>query len=307
MRLVKNFKFIAAAALTTGLLAGSTAIAGTIPFGPDGAANPHQTGTYQGVYDMLSVKSGDFHSTYLPNIGLPNKHLQFDPASHAKFDWLSNAGPAGSGFATLKGDVTQNGDSNVRFALDFKFNFDGKDASRTPKCEIGCNGSGFKPGYNADNSSTPTVPLQTSDYFEYFSVDASSRILGVAGTATEGLVFGIVQAPDPTKFPMQLGFGANNKTKGIDGNYPDPLAVFGLSVWFFLDILENPDGALGLATVNQGDTAVRLSGHGDINVELDYPFPVPVPAALPLFGSGLALLGLLGWRRKRQDAESMAA
>lgn len=30
--------------------------------------------------------------------------------------------------------------------------------------------------------------------------------------------------------------------------------------------------------------------------------PVPVPAALPLFGSGLALIGLLGWRRKRQSA-----
>lgn len=29
---------------------------------------------------------------------------------------------------------------------------------------------------------------------------------------------------------------------------------------------------------------------------------VPVPAALPLFGTGLAVLGLIGWRRKRKAA-----
>lgn len=29
---------------------------------------------------------------------------------------------------------------------------------------------------------------------------------------------------------------------------------------------------------------------------------VPVPAALPLFGTGLALMGFLGWRRKRKAA-----
>jgi hypothetical protein len=30
--------------------------------------------------------------------------------------------------------------------------------------------------------------------------------------------------------------------------------------------------------------------------------PVPIPAALPLFATGLAALGLLGWRRKRKAA-----
>jgi hypothetical protein len=33
----------------------------------------------------------------------------------------------------------------------------------------------------------------------------------------------------------------------------------------------------------------------------------PVPAALPLFGSGLGILGLLGWRRKRKNAAARAA
>lgn len=30
--------------------------------------------------------------------------------------------------------------------------------------------------------------------------------------------------------------------------------------------------------------------------------PVPVPAALPLFGTGLAVMGFVGWRRKRKTA-----
>ncbi len=32
--------------------------------------------------------------------------------------------------------------------------------------------------------------------------------------------------------------------------------------------------------------------------------PVPVPAALPLFGTGLAIMGLFGWRRKRKATQA---
>src|SRR5262249_18316917 len=34
---------------------------------------------------------------------------------------------------------------------------------------------------------------------------------------------------------------------------------------------------------------------------------VPLPAALPLFATGLGVLGLLGWRRKRKAAANVAA
>jgi hypothetical protein len=37
------------------------------------------------------------------------------------------------------------------------------------------------------------------------------------------------------------------------------------------------------------------------------PNPVPLPATLPLFATGLGVLGLLGWRRKRKAAATLAA
>jgi hypothetical protein len=53
------------------------------------------------------------------------------------------------------------------------------------------------------------------------------------------------------------------------------------------------------------DTALALSGF-----RFDYAFgteQVPVPAALPLFGTGLGLLGFMGWLRKRRTAGAVAA
>jgi hypothetical protein len=37
------------------------------------------------------------------------------------------------------------------------------------------------------------------------------------------------------------------------------------------------------------------------------PSATPVPATLPLFGSGLAVVGLFGWRRKRKNTAAIAA
>jgi hypothetical protein len=41
---------------------------------------------------------------------------------------------------------------------------------------------------------------------------------------------------------------------------------------------------------------------GGILPGADIRAPFPLPAALPLFASGLGVLGLLGWRRKRKNA-----
>lgn len=52
-----------------------------------------------------------------------------------------------------------------------------------------------------------------------------------------------------------------------------------------------------LANLNVGTTSNNLTFAHFISIS-----EVPVPAALPLFGTGLALMGILGWRRKRKAA-----
>jgi len=55
----------------------------------------------------------------------------------------------------------------------------------------------------------------------------------------------------------------------------------------YIDISGLPDGVTFLESANIGDSL---------------PGATPIPAALPLFGSGLAALGVVGWRRKKKVA-----
>jgi hypothetical protein len=58
---------------------------------------------------------------------------------------------------------------------------------------------------------------------------------------------------------------------------------------------ENPAGFIGRVLITDTDLNSTVVGVDNLIVEA-----VPVPPALPLFASGLAALGLLGWRRKRK-------
>jgi len=60
--------------------------------------------------------------------------------------------------------------------------------------------------------------------------------------------------------------------------------------------------SFALSTINLG---MRVTEPGDW-IRVVTVSAVPVPAALPLFGTGLGILGFLGWRRRRKAAASAA-
>ena len=55
----------------------------------------------------------------------------------------------------------------------------------------------------------------------------------------------------------------------------------------------------GLYTLQSG-TSIFLNNVSPTLAAWAVPSAVPLPAALPLFGSALAMLGIVGWRRRRQ-------
>lgn len=79
-----------------------------------------------------------------------------------------------------------------------------------------------------------------------------------------------------------------------------PLRIFGSD---HLDSVPEIAG-IAVSSVNywqfiNGTVVTTLSDAG-WNYSIALVSSVPVPAALPLFGTGLAVLGLVGWRRKRK-------
>lgn len=106
---------------------------------------------------------------------------------------------------------------------------------------------------------------------------------------------------------------------GIDGNDGFDLAgdspgsailtnVIELSAFIPLATLSTliADGFLNFGFIpteaNQPGQGVPASLSLSVSFENDDISAVPVPAALPLFGTGLAIMGFMGWRRKRKAA-----
>ncbi len=77
---------------------------------------------------------------------------------------------------------------------------------------------------------------------------------------------------------------------------------------------DNEERFIGMTTLSIWATEISYVLFGGVGFEYEGEGPfhnslfadnlkistIPIPAALPLFGTGLAILGFVGWRRKRK-------
>lgn len=84
------------------------------------------------------------------------------------------------------------------------------------------------------------------------------------------------------------------------GNQYDP----GSSCSSTVDFLHSANLMAAVVLDVNGDQILgsQISSQSGFNYAAGFVSAVPVPAALPLFGTGLAVMGLIGWRRKRKAA-----
>ncbi|MFK5978012.1 MAG: PEP-CTERM sorting domain-containing protein [Rhizobiaceae bacterium] len=112
-------------------------------------------------------------------------------------------------------------------------------------------------------------------------------------------------------------FGNNNTTQGQGVEATSVVEYAGLlagsnivqqswSYGFFLSMLPGFDpNAAGIYTIMLGAfDGQRELASTSINIIVS---AVPVPAALPLFGTGIAFMGFVGWRRRKAAAKNITA
>jgi hypothetical protein len=134
-------------------------------------------------------------------------------------------------------------------------------------------------------------------------IDAVFSIPGTGGTTPAGVIgFGAVFS-DVDLAGTSIAF---TTTAGASGSFPVPTFP-GNQTFSFLGILLGPgEGLITTVRILLGTTALGPSESPSVDLVVvdDFlygePRVVPVPAALPLFGTGLGALGLIGWWRKRK-------
>lgn len=146
------------------------------------------------------------------------------------------------------------------------------------------------------------IDQPTVDFSAFFDIDGTA--LANVLLFSDGDTLEIDFAAPVTAFGADFGdinFGAENNDSlrtailvlGQQIAMPIAMPINSVSLTFFGLISDTAFSSLSFIMVGEND------GFSIDNVAFS---AVPLPAALPLYGSGLAVMGFLAWRRKRKRA-----
>jgi hypothetical protein len=165
-----------------------------------------------------------------------------------------------------------------------------------------------------------TVGTANADTFSIFDLSASTTLSTCTGPCPS---FGPIDFSGQITVDQTTGSISAFSISPIPGGSTTTQGQSGVD--YFLLFTGDPVGSLNIAFDDAGDLSTFIGGNLDQNESIAivnqsacdetdptcsiYTFSIsgtlepattPLPAALPLFASGLAAFGLLGWRRKRK-------
>ena len=177
------------------------------------------------------------------------------------------------GVGRMTGTTLQNGSATDGLSFDVSFNDDTPD------------GASYKNALGRFDGEPSNIEL--------FAITSGS-ITGFGGWAS--LVMSVSQYPSPEGAVTQIGGGLPGEGTANQHN-----ENFGLSTWFAIDSYDFDEMS---CTLCGGITDALIGTQGDIVLDLaesdtSNVSPVPVPAGIALSLTGLAILGGIGFGRRR--------
>lgn len=185
----------------------------------------------------------------------------------------------------------------------------------------------FDPGYKLNSMTRPIWNFEFAINVNQDGTNNNSRhvgdlsyLLSLDSDPTYGTNFtGSAFDPIIVSFAdHSFGNNSTGQSQGVEANnageYTNLLAQNNIvqqswSYGFFLAMLPGFDpNAAGVYTVmlSASDGVGQLASTS-INIIVGDVPPIPVPAALPLFGTGLAIMGFIGWRRRKVAKNNITA
>lgn len=149
------------------------------------------------------------------------------------------------------------------------------------------------------SSSVGSVTVSLYDEFPYFPTTFEISVWSINAGLPDDQLF--AQTFAPADFVSVVHTGDSRAIVTVNpvglsllaGTYDISFHAYNLAVWGYV-------GGGGL--LYQQDNVFHTGTSAGFILNGDSVGTVPVPAALPLFASGLGLLGFAGWRRKRRAA-----